>query len=160
MKAILRSGFLALAVMAHAVPANAGPYEDGDAAYNQGDYVAALKFWRPLAEQGDAVAQTNLGVMYAEGKGMPQDHAEAVKWYRKAAEQGFAGAQYNLGNKYQAGKGVPKDYVLAYLWYNLAAARENRLAAIIRDELVKLMTPDELAEAQRMAREWMAKHQQ
>jgi hypothetical protein len=57
MKAILRIGFLALAIMALAVPANAGPFEDGLAAYQRDDYATALKFWRPLAEQGDALAQ-------------------------------------------------------------------------------------------------------
>ena len=72
MKAILRSGFLALAIMALAVPANAGPYEDGLAAFNRRDYATAQKFWRPLVEQGDAVAQYSLGVMYANGNGVPQ----------------------------------------------------------------------------------------
>ena len=55
MKAFLRTGFLALAIMASAVPANAGPYEDGVAAYNRGDYATALKIWRPFAEKGDAI---------------------------------------------------------------------------------------------------------
>ena len=90
MKAILRSGFLALAIIAFAVPADAGPFEDGLAAYDRGDYATALKFWRPLAEQGDAEAQNNLGYMYNEGHGVPQDEAEALKWLRKAAEQGNA----------------------------------------------------------------------
>ncbi len=80
MKAILQSGFLALAIMGLAVPANAGPFEDGLAAYRRDDYATALKFWRPLAEQGDAQAQHNLGFMYANGQGVPQDNAEAVKW--------------------------------------------------------------------------------
>ncbi len=86
MKAILRSGFLALAIMALAVPSNAGPFEDGNAAYQRGDYATALRLWRPLAEQGDAGAQYNLGLMYREGQGVSQDDAEAAKWYRKAAE--------------------------------------------------------------------------
>ncbi len=161
MKAILRSGFLALAIMALAVPGYAGPYEDADAARDRGDYATAVKIMRPLAEQGFAPAQLVLGILYAErGGGIPQDYAVAAKWFHLAAEQGQAEAQANLGYKYQAGKGVPKDYVLAYLWYNLAAARENPFAADNRDELVKRMTPDQIAEAQRMAREWMAKHRQ
>ncbi len=64
MKAILQYGFLALAIMALAVPANAGPLEDGLAAYESKDYATALKLWRPLAEQGNADAQNNLGFMY------------------------------------------------------------------------------------------------
>jgi len=93
MKAILQSGFLALAIIALAVPANAGPFEDGVAAYQAGEYAAALNFWRPLAEQGEADVQFNVGLMYDKGKGVPQDDAEAVKWYRKAADQGHADAQ-------------------------------------------------------------------
>ena len=80
------------------------------AAYESKDYATALKLWRPLAEQGDAQAQYNLGIMYDNGQGVPQDDAEAVKWYRKAAEQGIAKAQYNLGVMYANGRGVPQDY--------------------------------------------------
>ena len=94
MKSILRIGFLALAIMALAVPANAGPFEDGLAAYQRGYYAAALKFWRPLAEQGDARAQKSLGVIYAQGLGVyaqglgvPQDDAEAAKWHQLANAQ-------------------------------------------------------------------------
>jgi TPR repeat protein len=71
----------------------AGPLEDGQAAYRRGDYPTAMSYWRPLAEQGNAVAQVNLGAMYASGRGVPQDHAQAFALFSKAAEQGFAGAQ-------------------------------------------------------------------
>jgi len=67
--------------------AAAGPLHDGNAAAQRGDYATALRLWRPLAEQGDAAAQYNLGNMYVKGAGVPQDDAEAVKWYRLAAEQ-------------------------------------------------------------------------
>ena len=67
--------------------------------------------------------------MYAEGKGVPQNHAEAVKWYRKAAEQDDARAQYSLGFMYDLGRGVPQDDTEALKWYVLAAARQ-RLGAI------------------------------
>ena len=86
-----------------AVPANAGPFEDGYAVYQRGDYATALKFWRPLAEKGGANAQYNLGVMYRSGQGVKQDDAEAVKWYRIAAKQGHAKAQMNLGFMYADG---------------------------------------------------------
>jgi TPR repeat protein len=66
----------------------------------------------PIAEQGDASAQYNLGVMYANGYGVPQDYAEAVRWYRLAAGQGNAKAQYNLGLMYYNGEGVPQDYAV------------------------------------------------
>ncbi len=160
MKAILRSGFLALAITALAVPVSAGPYVDGYAAYQRGDYATALKFWRPLAEKGGANAQYNLGVMYRSGQGVKQDDAEAVKWYRKAAGRGNANAQNSLGVMYGNGQGVPLDDVLAYMWFNLAAAQGHENAKESRDRVASKMTPDQIAEAQRMAREWMAKHQQ
>ena len=74
-----------------------GPFEDGMSAQERGDYVSAEKSWRKAAEQGDAAAQHNLGVMYDSGQGVTQDYAEALKWYRKAADQGDADAQQNLG---------------------------------------------------------------
>ena len=101
-------------------PAWAG-VDEGVVAYNRGDYATALREWRPLAEQGDAEAQFNLGLMYYKGRGVPQDYAEAVKWYRKAAEQGVAEAQYNLGFMYNNGQGIPQDYAEAARWYLKAA---------------------------------------
>ena len=160
MKAIIRSGFLALAIMALAVPANAGPLEEGVAAYQRGDYAAAMKFWRPLAEQGHAKAQAGLGFMYRNSNGVPQDYVEAVKWYRMAADQGDEFAQYDLGVMHSKGQGVPRDFLTAHMWLSLAAAQGNKVAQEGREIMAKLLTPDELAEAQRMAREWMAKHQQ
>ncbi len=113
---------------------------------------------RALAEQGDASAQYNLGVMYADGEGVPQDDTEAGRWYRLAADQGVADAQYNLGVMYGTGQGVPQDYVEAHIWYNLAGAQssgENRdLAVKNRDVVAERMTADQVAEAQRRAREW------
>ena len=162
MKAILRSGFLALAIMlAAAVPANAGPYEDGVKAAERGDYTTALNFWRPLAEQGHGVAQSHLGFMYENGKGVPQNDAEAVKWYRKAAEQGHPAAQQNLGTMYGYGYGVPQDNADAHMWFNLAASRlppgEDRDKAVkLRDLFASKMTPAQIAEAQKLARGWMA----
>jgi TPR repeat protein len=79
MKAIFRSGFLALAIMALAVPANSGPLEDGLAAYDRGDYATALEIWIPLAEQGDADSQLGLGVLYGNGQGFSKNDDEAVK---------------------------------------------------------------------------------
>ena len=80
--------------------AAAGPYEEGVAAYHRGDYATAVRLFRPLAEQGDAAAQYSLGLMYHQGRGVPQDDAEALKWYRLAAKQGDAHAQHYLGVMY------------------------------------------------------------
>ena len=100
--------------------------------------------------------------MYDNGEGVPQDDAKAVKWYRKAAEQGNADAQFFLGFMYDAGRGVPQDDAQAHMWYNLAASRfppgENLDRAVkIRDLLAKMMTPAQIAEAQKLAREWKPK---
>ncbi len=140
-----------------AAPVAAGPFEDGLAAAKRGDYATAFQLWRPLAEQGHAITQANVGVMYYEGRGVTQDYAEAVKWYRRAAEQGGAGAQHNLGVTYANGQGVPQDYVQAHMWFELAAARGNKGARKHRDTVAKEMTPAQVAEAQRLAREWRPK---
>jgi TPR repeat protein len=117
---------------------------------------------RANAEAGDAEDQYALGVMYDYGIGVPQDEAEAVRWYRLAADQGYADAQYFLGFMYGTGQGVPQDYVQAHMWYNLAASRttgEARDDAVRnRDIVADVMTPDDLSEAQRLAREWDAAH--
>ena len=89
--------FAVFLVVACATVAAAGPAEDADSAYQRGDYALAARLFRPFAEQGHAKAQSNLGVMYSKGQGVPQDYAEARKWFRKAAEQGHPQAQYNLG---------------------------------------------------------------
>jgi TPR repeat protein len=73
-----------------------GPFEDGVAAYDRGDYTTAIRLFRPLAEQGIASAQYNLGYMLAHGKGAPQNYGEALEWYRKAADQEYAAAQNAL----------------------------------------------------------------
>jgi TPR repeat protein len=170
------------------------------AAYQKGDYTTALKLSRSLADQGDARAQSilgliyyggrgvsrndneavrwfrhaadlgdatgnlYLGVMFADGRGVPQDYAEAAKWYRLAADLGDAQAQYNLGLAYAKGEGVSPDNVSAHMWFNLAAARfpasdaRSRDAAVRNRDLVASdMTPEEIAEAQQLARDWKPK---
>jgi TPR repeat protein len=92
-----------------------------DAAYERADYAEAVRWYRLAADQGDAWAQYNLGLMYANGRGVPQNDAEAIRWYRLAADQGYAWAQFNLGNKYAKGQGVPQNDAEAARWYRLAA---------------------------------------
>ena len=153
---LLTSGVLALTLFGAAV---AGPLEDGAAAYKRGDYATALQSFRRLADRGSATAQYELGVMYGQGQGVPQDYAQAVAWYRKAAEQGDVAAQHNLGVAYFSGQGVARDNVLANMWLNLAASRAKD--ATVRETMVEdldlvaaFTTPAQIAEAQRMAREW------
>ncbi|TKS62645.1 MAG: hypothetical protein EWM73_02274 [Nitrospira sp.] len=149
---------LVLSVVCLAVPA----WADGQAgvdAYTRGDYATALREWRPLAEQGDANAQYNLGVMYDFAKGVPQDFTTARRWYEQAAAQGHAGAQNNLGGLYEFGHGVTQNSVRAYMWYHVAAAHstgdaQKDVAAENRDEIAGRMTSAQIAEAKQLAREW------
>jgi len=170
------------------------------AAYQKGDYETVLRLGHPLAEQGDARAQSilglvhyrgrggvpqnldeaakwfrqagnqddataqfYLGLMYAEGRGVPQNYAEAARWYRLAADRGDATAQYNLALFLAKGEVGAADNASAYFWFNLAAARfpngdpRRNAAAAQRDLMASKMTPDELAAAQRWAREWKPK---
>lgn len=160
MKTLIKSG-LAVVALSLCLGGNAlaGKFEEGVAAAQRGDYATAYRLWLPLANQGNAEAQYILGVSYHDGEGVPQDYAEAVKWYRKAAEQGYASAQFNLGIMYRIGQGVPQDYVQAHKWYNLAAANNSNKtgrekAASNRDITAEKMTAAQVAEAQKLAREW------
>ena len=99
-KTLCAGGLLALALFGVAA---AGPLEDAKTAYQKGDYAAARRLIRPLAEQGNALAQDSLGYMYDRGEGVPQDYAQAVVWFRKAADQGDAFAQGEIGDMYMLG---------------------------------------------------------
>ena len=93
--------------------------------YSKKDYQEAVKWFRKVAEQGDAMAQCMLGLCYAEGNGVEKDYQEALKWYRKAAEQGDAMAQCNLGLCYDEGRGVIQNKVKAYAWFALSSKNGN-----------------------------------
>jgi TPR repeat protein len=130
-----------------------------------------VKWYRKGADQGDAAAQANLGFVYSNGVGVPRNYAEGVKWYKEAADQGDATAMGNLGFMYLNGLGVPRDFVLAHMWSNLAVSRHptseqerqestkrNRdVGARNRDLAADRMTPSQIAEAQKLAREWKPK---
>jgi uncharacterized protein len=124
-KAFLAAGVLALALFGSAM---AGPLEDGEAAYHRGDYAEAMRLLRPLAEQGEANAQSQLGAMYTFGDGVPHDTEQGAMWYRKAAEQGNANAQNKLGLMYAFGIGTPKDGAQSLFWYRKAAEQGDASA--------------------------------
>jgi len=112
---------LVILLMSLAAPSWAESLEDGEAAWNRGDYATALRILRPLADHGVAAAQAILGIMYDNGQGVPRDDAAAVMLFRRAAEQGHAHAQYDLGLKYSQGRGVPRDNAAAVSWFRKAA---------------------------------------
>src|SRR5260370_16437512 len=118
-------------VSAFAAPVAAGTFEDAVDANARGDYVKALRLIRPLANDGDAAAQFNLGLMYITGHGVQQDDAAAALWFRKAAEQGYAVAQSNLGTLYLYGRGVTPDDTEAVMWFRKAADQGDAVAEFL-----------------------------
>lgn len=96
-------------------------YELGAAAARRGDYDIALKAWQPLADEGNASAQNDLGFLYANGHGVAKDEVRAAQLYRQAAEQGLPIAQFNIGYCYLHGQGVPPDPPVGVAWYRRAA---------------------------------------
>ena len=116
-----------LALMA-ANGASAGPFEDGEAAYQRDDYATALRLWKPLADKGEAKAQYSLGLMYYVGLGGVEDEKEAARWYQLAAEQGHMLAQSHVGFMYYKGTGVAQDYKEAARWFRLAAEQGDPYA--------------------------------
>lgn len=126
----------------------------GMKAYENHDYVTALKEWQPLAQSGDAAAQFNLGLMYLDGTGVPQSVTHSVEWFRRSADQGYAKAQYNLGAMYAVGRGVRRDYISAHMWLNLCAATGDPKCIAQRDLVATKLKARDLAAAQRRAAEW------
>ena len=128
-------------------------------AYNIGDVVEknwdeAIVWYLKAAKQGYVYAQNNLAVCYARGSEKVQDKVQAAKWYYRAAKQGLAASQNALGSCYANGEGLPKDYVEAYKWVNLAAAQANEDARGNLSIIEQWMTPEQIAQAQELAREF------
>jgi uncharacterized protein len=124
------------------------------------DYKEAAKWYLRAAQAGWPAAQFYLAASYRTGQGVSRDYQKSIEWYRRAADQNYARAQHDLAVQYATGNGVPKDNVLAYMWFNLAAARgiedseSSKSAAGHRDKLALQMSPSEIAEAQRLGRQW------
>lgn len=130
--------------------------------YNEGrgvaqDFLQAKRWFDKAAEQGHAGAQVNLGTLYLLGHGAPESDQMALFWFRRAAEQEDALGFAKLGSMYERGRGVPQDFIQAHMWYNLSAAHGETRASESRDTLAKRMTAAQVAEAQKLAREWKPK---
>jgi len=117
------------------------------------DYQEAVRWYRLAAMQGYSDAQYQLCTMSDIGRGLPQDYQEALRWCSLAADQYNVRAMYNLGVHYQYARGVSKDLIRAHMWYNLAAANGYDDGGKWRDRLASDMTPAQIAEAQKLARE-------
>jgi uncharacterized protein len=143
------------AVLIHSGTDNAfAGFREAFSALANHDYAKAYKEFKILADRGDAASQYNLGVMCKNGKGVPQDYTEAFKWYHMAADQGHIRAQFNVASMYHEGQGVKQDYVRAYMWAHLAGMHGDAGALKLQEAVARQLTPSQLAEAQRMAREW------
>jgi TPR repeat protein len=117
-----------VALIAFASQAVADSLSEAKSAYAAGNYEKAAKLLLTQAQQGNADAEFNLGLMYDNGQGVPKEYKEAAEWYRRAAEQGHSAAQLNLGVMYGQGQGVPQDYKEAVKWYRRAAEQGDALA--------------------------------
>lgn len=143
-------------------PGLSGPaladFKAGVDAANKGDWATAAREFRPLAEQGDSAAQFNLGLIYANGRGVAKNDIQALIWYSKAAHQIHAQAQANLAFMYATGRAVDQDLITAYMWASLAmihAKGSTRAAAAkFRATLAAAMKADNVAAAERRVKAW------
>jgi len=142
---ILRAIIASFMLMAIAGTAVAGALEDGYSALNEGDYTTALQLFRPLANEGNVAARKAIAI---------------INDYCLHADKGNGLAQFSLGFIYERGLGLPQDYVRAHMWFSLAAAQGTKGAAEWRERLATRMSPTQIAEAQKLAREWKPKPEQ
>jgi TPR repeat protein len=122
------------------------------------DYVEAMNWLKLSAERGLANSQFSIGNMYYKGHESVQDYTQATHWFRLAAEQGFLPALGNLGIIYGMGQGVEKDYVQAHKWFDLALARGDTKSAVGRYKVASIMTPEQISDAKRLAKECRARN--
>ena len=140
----------------------AGPFEDAEAAFRAGDETEGYRLTHLAAEQGDVKAQTTLGLFYSNGRGVTQSDVEATKWFRRAAEQGDDEAQVDLAAAYFFGVGVPQDYLEAHKWADLAVSRApdeitHQSHLVMLETIAQKLNPEQIVEAQKLAREWKPK---
>jgi len=121
-----RSATFRIVATAQQTGATAALLQTADQAFKATKYSDAANLYRLAADQGNAQAKLQLGNLYANGLGVPQDNVVAVSWYRKAAEQGFPLAASSLGFMYMNGLGVIRDYSVARRWNENAAASGDR----------------------------------
>ncbi len=144
----------------HDVSNHSDEFNKGKVAYDKGDYKTALREWQPLAQRGNAEAQLYLGRIYYNGMGVSQDYQQAIKWFSLASEQGHTVAQIALAFAYYDGNGVAKNIVLTQMWFNVAASNGGKEIASLRDKFATEMTPEQIAEAEKLTQEWLANHNQ
>lgn len=149
MKHLFHISVLPLVLLVTA-PTYAADYQTGVEASLRRDFATAYQEWEPLAQQGDASSQFQLGWLYLEGNGVPQDLQQGINWYTRSAEQGYAFAQTALGRLYEQGRGVPQSLPMAFMWYSIAASTWDKTAARDKDRVAAQMSHAQLAEGQKL----------
>jgi TPR repeat protein len=124
------------------------------------DYTTAMRWLKQAATEGNvAAAESDIGRIYynGAGAGLKRDYAEAARWFQKAADQGYSDAQVGLGTLYEYGLGVPKDYIKAYMLFELASNGGSKDATRLRDEIGRVMRPNDVAQAEKLVAAWQPK---
>jgi TPR repeat protein len=147
--------YLAIATASATAGSPEEDFRNGLSAFNGGDFAAAMRLWRPLADRDDARSQAGVGFLYHRGLGVKTDDTQAAFWLRKAAEQGQAEGQLMLGSLYFFGLGVPQSYATAYAWCELAQDNGQAEGQMCRDAALQSLTEDaQLRDAFRMVSEF------
>jgi TPR repeat protein len=134
-------------------------FNDGVVAYAMRQYDKAFQTFLPLAQTSNhALSQYYLGMMYLNGQGVSQDYKEAGKWFLNASQQGVSQAQYRLGEMYANGKGLPQDFEQAFAWFSVASHQNHAKATESVENASGKLSPDELAEAKKLADELISKY--
>lgn len=137
--------------------ADKDPFDEAMHVYGCADYPKALKMFIPLAEQGNRLAQFQVGMMTEQGQGTDPSLINAYDWYMKAARQGVADAYFALGQIYSRGEIVPKDSVQAFAWFDLASKGGHSVAGDWLRMESQRIRPEDVPLAQRLVTEWMSK---
>lgn len=149
-----RAFLIGVILLCAALPARADEFYVGLVAFNTGDFSAAERIWRPLAEQGNGNAQSGLGLLYYRGQGIARDYGQAREWFWRAAGRKVVQAQMFLSLIYYHGNGVPANNVLAYMWADIALANGHSEAQEFRDFVGQTLSHQEITQAWDLATEW------
>ncbi|MZH05909.1 MAG: sel1 repeat family protein [Nitrospinae bacterium] len=139
-------------------PSFANDFDEGLDAIHETDYEKALEILMPLAVKGHAPSQYNLGVMHEWGNGVPKDYVKAMKWYKLSAQGSHKDAQNNLGAMYSKGEGTEQNFVDALKWFVISAENGSEAGRKNIDIVEKRMTPEQITQARKLAREWTRRH--
>lgn len=147
---VLPVALVLAAILMAALPAVAGPFEDGAAAEAKGNYKAAFKLYQAASIKGSHKAKLAIGNMYMNSRGVKKDTKIAIKWFRQSADAGNVTAQRLMGVMYDGSVGVKRDKVKAYKWYGIAAAHGDSEALTLKNTLKYRMNLMQLNEGQRL----------